>query len=764
MPQDLPHAPTAPTAPQDTHTAENRATHHTQHTQPDSQTDMHTDTQADMHADTQTSGIDLSMAKNEPRSPKDAQGVAQEVTQDVTEAVTQVVTQGVTQGVTPLVACAQEVTPPEVPEATTGVPQEVAGEEEPPPALPSCRKRRRLDSPSTEDILDPDWGRIGPKVDQCPPGPPQQLTFCLGPSPSLPSPPLLLPPPGRGRGWSAAWRCRARRGRSPSPSPRGLTPHRPLPAPSRAAGRCCLRPPPRPPPLRRCGGRGAGCGRGAAKRGGAAGWRGSGTAWTAAAPRSVPPPGCGGEAPCLAPRPPWPATCPSLPRRGLLGTLCRPRRVWRRPWTITSTAHSNSSSSTSSNTSSNTSSSTSSSSIRWRSRRWATRICSSRARAPRWGRRWGSTLGSASWRRGDETFPAVSPLALFSLPPPRPRAKQRRTTLTLEQKVKVVEAFLEGKSQRQIAGLYGTGKTQVSGIIRRREEVLAAYRDSLLRGERLTAQRRKRRGGYARLNQHLIQWYRHAVGAGGARVTAGMLRAKALQLAPQLGYHDFKASNGWLATFKANHNLKFSRPGRAAPPAAPPHHNDTDEDLAPARRPVPPPGAFVEEGEAEGSCGGPAPQRPETEDELGPARQTLDPCESPADPSDPAGLLHPGLSGAGLAKPPQMVNSIGANLSAAYNLSRDLGRELNRGEAGPDLSVMSASPLGHPAALGRGVEGPVKAPEGPLSAYKSEEPIPYAYDPQNRMAEAAPPRPAEYNYAPYGFPGGYYGYHFLGQY
>ncbi|XP_050707474.1 uncharacterized protein LOC126992707 isoform X2 [Eriocheir sinensis] len=384
-----------------------------------------------------------------------------------------------------------------------------------------------------------------------------------------------------------------------------------------------------------------------------------------------------------------------------------------------------------------------------------------------------------------EGFPAVSPLSLFSLPPAVPRAKQRRTSLTLEQKVQVVEAFLAGKSQRQIAGLYGTGKTQVSGIIRRREEVLEAYRDSVLRGDRMTAQRRRRRGGYARLNQHLIQWYRHAAGQGGARVTAGMLRAKALQLAPQLGYHDFKASNGWLATFKANHSLKFSRPGRAAPthlPSGPPttttaaatQHHDTDDDnlAGPAQRrvPPPPPTAFVEEGEAEGSCSGPAPPHPDHEEDLGPTRQTLDPCESPVDPSDPAGLLHPGLVGAGLAKPPQMVNALGANLSAAYNLSRDLGRDLGRGEAGPgDLSAaMTASPLGHPAvalAAGRGVEGPpAKVPEGPLVAYKSEEPLPYAYDPQNRMAEAAPPRPAEYNYAPYGFPGSYYGYHFLGQY
>ena len=167
-----------------------------------------------------------------------------------------------------------------------------------------------------------------------------------------------------------------------------------------------------------------------------------------------------------------------------------------------------------------------------------------------------SSNRSFSKRKPARKYTSISPLALFTMPPLREKGKQTRTTLTLQEKVKVIEAFLDGKSQRQIAQMHGIGKTQVSGIIKRREEILSTYRGNIVRGEKLTS-KRHRKSEYSLLNEHVIKWYRHM--ACNTKITTGMLRAKALQIAPQLGYHDFKASNGWLATFKGNNNLKFSR-------------------------------------------------------------------------------------------------------------------------------------------------------------------------------------------------------------
>ncbi|XP_053632475.2 uncharacterized protein [Cherax quadricarinatus] len=382
----------------------------------------------------------------------------------------------------------------------------------------------------------------------------------------------------------------------------------------------------------------------------------------------------------------------------------------------------------------------------------------------------------------DMKFPAINPLSLFTLPPVKEREKQTRTTLTLEEKVKVIEAFLDGKSQRQIAHLYGIGKTQVSGIIKRREEILTIYRDSLLRGEKLTM-KRQRKSEYALLNQHLIQWYRHMTVVAGVKITTGMLRGKALQIAPELGYHDFKASNGWLATFKSNNNLKFSKQRKAESyndQGNSQHDNPRDEEET-----------FFEDGETDNSSS----HLPLTKHLAGPSNIAAGASNEDGSNSDitinrgsqsvesssvnqsdqGSSLIHPGLSSTGVPKPPQMVNaSLGVNLNAAaaYNLSRDLTRDLSRGDSTGvgDISsaTMNSSPLNHPVSalnVSRSViDNPLSKPsDTALATYKSEEPLTYGYDPQNRMNDASS-RGTEYNYTPYGFPGGYYGYHFLGQY
>lgn len=380
----------------------------------------------------------------------------------------------------------------------------------------------------------------------------------------------------------------------------------------------------------------------------------------------------------------------------------------------------------------------------------------------------------------DTKFPVINPLSLFTLPPVKEKEKQTRTTLTLEEKVKVIEAFLDGKSQRQIAHLYGIGKTQVSGIIKRREEILTIYRDSLLRGEKLTM-KRQRKSEYALLNQHLIQWYRHMTVVAGVKITTGMLRAKALQIAPELGYHDFKASNGWLATFKSNNNLKFSKQRKTETYSEQgnyEHETSHREDEE----------SFFEDGETDNSSNHVPIDKHHTGQSsinTGPANDDGSSSEmtvnrgsqngeSSANPSDQgSSLVHPSISTPGVPKPPQMVNaSLGANLTAAaaYNLSRDLTRDLSRADSGVgDLSTasMNSNPLNHPVSalnVSRAViDNPLSKPsDTALGTYKSEEPLAYGYDPQNRMNDAS--RGTEYNYTPYGFPGSYYGYHFLGQY
>ncbi|XP_047737998.1 uncharacterized protein LOC125178395, partial [Hyalella azteca] len=469
----------------------------------------------------------------------------------------------------------------------------------------------------------------------------------------------------------------------------------------------------------------------------------------------------------------------------------------------------------------------------------------------------------SSFKIGRAKTPSISPMVLYSMPPYKEKEKQTRTTLMLHEKVKVIEAFLDGKSQRQIAHLHNIGKTQVSGIIKKREDILSLYRSNLLRGDKLTA-KRQRRSEYALLNEHLIKWYRHI--AAGTKITTGMLRAKALQIAPQLGYHDFKASNGWLATFKGNNNLKFSRAisnnnaGESVNNNNNNANNNNYHNISKAEMPersnapaMADEASYFEEADVEtntteeedpnpllGTEGGPGPIM----DPVGGSSlmgrvvgggATGEGLPSAGGPCSGGFLTSPGLlQGAAAA-----ILKCGVSVAgqSASNLPPQLPMEafhLSRSAGAMDHNSAAAhhhphhhhhhhhpAPAGPPslslAAASKGDAAAAAAAAGVLG-YKSEEPLGYgSYDHhhhhhhqlQARMAPdqlapqlagramagdqlvgrmgdgggsasvasaaaasssaaaaavAAAARTSEYNYAPYTFPSGYYGYHFLGQY
>lgn len=373
-----------------------------------------------------------------------------------------------------------------------------------------------------------------------------------------------------------------------------------------------------------------------------------------------------------------------------------------------------------------------------------------------------------SEERKTRNLSCISPLTLFTLPPTKEKEKQTRTTLTLEEKIKVIQAFLDGKSQRQIANLHGIGKTQVNGIVKKREEILSLYRESVVRGEKLTM-KRQRKSEYATLNEHLIKWYRHMTVVAGVKITTGMLRAKALQIAPQLGYQDFKASNGWLATFKSNNNLKFSKVKKDES-----FSSETFDDTE-TQKETEMYEEEIEDGNSMNNADNSQISVVASSSEgvssysvglhLGSMRgesdaETIPTCQPPPPPVSNIAIGNSLLTSSGpLPKPPQMSNmALGSNI--AYNLSREHTRtDLTHLSDIHTASSVNAPPppLTHPSHPSL-----PKPPEAALS-YKTEDALSYGYESQGRMNESTS-RGTEYNYTHYGFPSTYYGYHFLGQY
>jgi len=138
-----------------------------------------------------------------------------------------------------------------------------------------------------------------------------------------------------------------------------------------------------------------------------------------------------------------------------------------------------------------------------------------------------------------------------------PNGKKTKT-LSLCEKLQLIEEYEVKKiSARELAVLYGVGKTQVYDTLKNKTKIKA----ELMSG---TSGQRKRlyyAPVYEDVNKTMWEWFRKRHEKG-LPVSGPMLQAHALKVAQELGHHRFKASNGWLDSFKARHKIVCSMNGK----------------------------------------------------------------------------------------------------------------------------------------------------------------------------------------------------------
>ncbi|XP_077345327.1 uncharacterized protein LOC143989168 isoform X3 [Lithobates pipiens] len=167
----------------------------------------------------------------------------------------------------------------------------------------------------------------------------------------------------------------------------------------------------------------------------------------------------------------------------------------------------------------------------------------------------------------DGTLPAVEALSQHiqtegthwtkagSLPKPsrdKP-AVHKRNGLKLREKILVLCAFENKESVGSLATQFGVSRAQIVQIIKRREELLEALQNNVS-GDRI---RRQRRTANDRVNSAVWDWLLSIRGTG-ITLSGRIIQDKALQVARDMGIQDFKASNGWLESFKKTHNIHRS--------------------------------------------------------------------------------------------------------------------------------------------------------------------------------------------------------------
>ncbi|XP_056658750.1 tigger transposable element-derived protein 4 [Monodelphis domestica] len=136
-------------------------------------------------------------------------------------------------------------------------------------------------------------------------------------------------------------------------------------------------------------------------------------------------------------------------------------------------------------------------------------------------------------------------------PLPLPVTRKKKS-VSIEEKIDIINAVESGKKKAEIAAKYGIKKNSLSSIMKNKDKVLEAFESLRFDPKR----KRLRTAFYTDLEEALMRWYRIAQCLN-VPVNGPMLRLKANDFAQKLGHSDFKCSNGWLDRFKSRYGLVF---------------------------------------------------------------------------------------------------------------------------------------------------------------------------------------------------------------
>lgn len=133
-------------------------------------------------------------------------------------------------------------------------------------------------------------------------------------------------------------------------------------------------------------------------------------------------------------------------------------------------------------------------------------------------------------------------------------ASKNLNTLNLKTKIDLIKTEQEQKlSVKQLADKYKCGKTQVYKILKNKDDI----REKWYRGQCSAKSKRSlKKTGNEEINELVYQWFLNAR-AKNLPISGPILQFQAKQIAERLGKNAFKASNGWLQSFRNRHEISF---------------------------------------------------------------------------------------------------------------------------------------------------------------------------------------------------------------
>ena len=102
---------------------------------------------------------------------------------------------------------------------------------------------------------------------------------------------------------------------------------------------------------------------------------------------------------------------------------------------------------------------------------------------------------------------------------------------------------------RTLAEMFGCGRTQISDVLKNKEEILSAYESNA------STSKKKRISKFSDVNEALYRWYCMACSKN-IYPCGPQLSTKAKEIAARLGVPNFEGTNGWLEKWKRRYNVR----------------------------------------------------------------------------------------------------------------------------------------------------------------------------------------------------------------
>ncbi|XP_069164229.1 tigger transposable element-derived protein 7 [Procambarus clarkii] len=131
-------------------------------------------------------------------------------------------------------------------------------------------------------------------------------------------------------------------------------------------------------------------------------------------------------------------------------------------------------------------------------------------------------------------------------------AKRKRSFLSIEQKLDMIEKHERGYSVTRLAAEFNVGKSTVCDIKRQKDDI----RKFLTSSDSGALNKRKTKGSAnTNLDEAVYKWFNQERSVG-MPLGGDAIKTAADKFAQKMNIPDFRASEGWLQRFKNRHNIK----------------------------------------------------------------------------------------------------------------------------------------------------------------------------------------------------------------